>query len=272
MPTILTPQRLQKLATWEHLNDYWYLIATVTLTVCNRPQEIPRLYHYALHTKHMKEQPNEQLYNKVDLILQKFKDMKDSGNDLRYNPYSGSSQCNTELLFKSTDKFRESILKTAALSGLPKCINSMMILKDHTPYIIRSQPENNKRKKIENWDDYLDMQQRGSDYWNKVYTKISKRVENQMSSSYPDLWTYTIENVYSPLLSFNEILTPEETSLVVIASLVPQDVLPQLKGHVKGALNAGISEQTVYQTEKMASEIRSWASADISHSHSHVKL
>ncbi|TID24767.1 hypothetical protein CANINC_002991 [Pichia inconspicua] len=266
MSPILTAQRLHKLATWDKLSDCWYLIATVTLTVCNRPQEIPRLYHYALHTLYAKEQSNELLYQKVDSILRKFKTIKDTGEDLSFNPYQ-MKDGDSEELFRITDKFREIILKTAALSGLPKCINSMMQLKDHTPVLLRSRPNQLNRDKVENWDDYMAIQRRGKNYWDKVYTKISKRVENQMSSSYPDLWTYTIENVYSPLLSYNDIITADETSLVVIASLVPQDVLPQLKGHVKGALNAGISEEKVRETQEMASEIESWVVRD-----GHVKL
>lgn len=269
MHAILTPQRLHKLATWDNLGDCWYLVATVTLTVCNRPQEIPRLYHYAIHTLHLKEQPSETLYKKVDTILQKFNRMKDTGEDLHFNPYLKLQEKHRDKddLFRTTDRFRESILKTAALSGLPKCINSMMTLKDYTPTIFRSQSDQCNREKVKNWDDYLAIQHRGKEYWDKVYTKISKRVENQMSTSYPDLWTYTIENVYSPLLSYTGVLTAHETSLVVIASLVPQDVLPQLKGHVKGALNAGVSEAKVRETEIMAAEIRSWIVSE-----SHVKL
>ncbi|KAG0676583.1 hypothetical protein C6P40_005217 [Pichia californica] len=263
---ILNAQRLQKLATWEHLNDSWYLIATVTLTVCNMPQEIPKLYHYAMHTKNMNETPNIELYNKINKILEKFADIKATGKDINFNPYEDEfigknkdkEMMVNSIYYETSDKMRESILKTAALSGLPKAINSMMILKDNTPLILRSNNSIPNRKKIQSWEDYEEMQKRGEDYWNKVYTKISNRVTNQMSSSYPDLWNYTIENVYSPLLSFNEVLTPKETSLVVIASLVPQDVNPQLKGHLKGAINSGVPINQVRAARDLAVELGGW--------------
>lgn len=261
---ILNPQRLQKLATWDHLNDSWYLIATVTLTVCNKPNEIPKLYHYAMHTQNTTETASVELYNKVDKIVQKFADIKATGKDLNFNPYEKyiTDKNDDDILnspwYKTTDKMRESILKTAALSGLPKAINSMMLLKDHTPSILRSKGSEPNRSEIKTWEDYQMIQLRGKEYWDKVYTKISTRVMNQMSSSYPDLWTYTLENVYSPLLSFNEVLTPEETSLVVIASLVPQDVNPQLKGHLKGAVNAGVPLERVRAARDLAVELGGW--------------
>lgn len=256
---ILNAQRLQKLATWENLNDSWYLIATVTFTVCNKPNEIPKLYHYAMHTKNMNEIPNKLLYDKVTKIVDKYADIKATGKDMNFNPYKNfNNEINKSEYFQTTDKIREGILKTAALSGLPKAINSMMILKDNTPLEFRSDINKTNREEIKSWEQYQSVQKRGKEYWNKVYTKISSRVTNQMSSSYPDLWTYTIENVYSPLLSFNQILTPSETSLVVIASLVPQDVNPQLKGHLKGAINSGIPIEEVRAARDMAVEIGGW--------------
>lgn len=255
---ILTASRLSKLAQWDSMKDSWYLIATVTLTVCNKPQEIPKLYHYALNVKHLNTPPDNDLYGKVDGILNKYADIKANGVDLSYSPYDAALN---DDMFKTTNKIRESIMKTAALSGLPKCINSMMQLKDNTPLNLRAREPS--RKPIKSWDEYQEIQKRGKSYWDNVYTKISGRVQSQMFSSYPDLWQYTIEDVYSPLLSYNEVLTPEETSLVVIASLIPQDVNPQLKGHLKGALNGGVPLKTLHETRDMVIEVSKWCNIDI---------
>lgn len=255
MNPILTAPRLKRLATWEHLGDSWYLIATATLTVCNRPQEIPRLYHYAMHVQHLRERPDDALYHKVAALVQRFEDIKATGAGLDFNPYGPAGAG----VLESTDKLRESILKTAALSGLPKCINAMMVLKDHTPAPVRAALGRPNRPPVCSWDDYAGVQRRGREYWDKVYTKISTRVEGQMASSYPDLWTYTIENVYSPLLSFNEVLTPAETSLIIVASLVPQDVNPQLKGHLKGAVNSGVPVEQVQAARDLALLLGGWA-------------
>ncbi len=54
-----------------------------------------------------------------------------------------------------------------------------------------------------------------------------------------------INHVYGPILSFVDILDARETSLVTIAALVPQDVQPQLRGHVKGAVANGATAAEV---------------------------
>ena len=51
----------------------------------------------------------------------------------------------------------------------------------------------------------------------------------------------TARLMYGYILSNSAVLTPAESSFVLIAGLVPQDVNPQLKGHLKGALNNGAS-------------------------------
>lgn len=255
---VLTARRLAKLATWEGLRGNWFLIAAVTLTVCNRPQEIPRLYHYALNVEHLQAAPNDALYEQVETILAKYAEAHALGCNLDYSPYA---EHHNRTLYVTTDKFREGILKTAALSGLPKCINALMQLKDNTPFNLRAQQSN--RPPITCWEDYTAVQNRGKMYWDSVYTKISGRVQRQMETSYPDLWGYTLSDVYGPLLSYNEVLTPVETSLVVIASLIPQNVNPQLKGHLKGALNGGVPIETLRAGRAAAIAISQWCKVDI---------
>ncbi|TQN75176.1 hypothetical protein CSHISOI_00243 [Colletotrichum shisoi] len=64
--------------------------------------------------------------------------------------------------------------------------------------------------------------QRGQDFWNLIYGKISKRILSQMDRCGTEDLGLT-------------------TSYVLIAGLIPQDVNPQLKGHLRGALNGGAS-------------------------------
>ena len=102
------------------------------------------------------------------------------------------------------------------------------------------------------------VRERGIEFWHHVYGKVSKRIINQMNTAYPDLWEYAKNHIYSPLLSYSDILTPKETSLVIIGCLVPQDVNPQLKGHLKGALNNGATPQEVEQARQLALSISEW--------------
>lgn len=249
---VLTPARLAQIASWNNLADSWFIVASVTLTVCNQPQEIPRLYHYALQTRHLHQPPGEETFQRVEDTLRRFAEIKSTGKDLDWSPYDPALK---DELFRTTDTIREAIMKTAALSGLPKCINSMMQLKEVTPANLRSTHPN--RKPITSWDEYLAQQQRGKQYWDKVYTKISQRVQSQMESSYPDMWQYAIQDVYSPLLSFTDVLGPAETAQAVVAALVPQDVNPQLKGHLKGASKV-LDLETLRETRQLALSISKW--------------
>ena len=46
---VLTAERLVKLAyNYPNLHNSWYLIACAALTVINEPQEIPKVFHFAL--------------------------------------------------------------------------------------------------------------------------------------------------------------------------------------------------------------------------------
>ncbi|KAF5100048.1 hypothetical protein D0Z03_000883 [Geotrichum reessii] len=219
---ILTPARLQTLAKFPHLQNTWHFIAAAALSVCNEPNEIPGLYEHVINSLVSSSVPETP---------------------------------NAERL-RVSKQFREAILKSAALVGLPRTINSLTQLKNVTPAELRESgvlrpvhappPVSGAPAEV------------GADFFSKVYGKITKRVLGQLNTAYPDLGWYTIDHVYDPLLSYTGVLSPKETSLVVIACLVPQDVNPQLKGHLKGALNNGATPEEVNSVREMAILISKW--------------
>merc|ERR1712000_321238 len=87
--------------------------------------------------------------------------------------------------------------------------------------------------------------ERGQTFFNQIYGKISRRVMGQMDRSGAEDLGLMARLTYGYVLSNTDILTPAETSFVLIASLIPQDVNPQLKGHLRGALNGGASVEEV---------------------------
>lgn len=211
--TVLTPVRLKTLASTPLLGNSWYYIAAATLSVCNRPDDVPLVLEYMLA-----------------------------------QPSVAASEEHRRLVAK---QIRESLLKSSALGGLPKAINSLMQLKNATPKELREVELQRDPKVAQN-------SEIGAEFFDQVYGKISKRVMGQMSTAYPDLGYYALNHVYAPLLSYTGILGPKETSLVVIACLVPQDVNPQLKGHLKGALNNGATKEEVMSVREMSMLISTW--------------
>ncbi len=102
--------------------------------------------------------------------------------------------------------------------------------------------------------------QRGQAFFDKVYGKVSKRVMGQMDRSGTEDLGLTARLMYGYILSNTSVLTAAESSFVLVACLIPQDVSltctllelpdkpqvnPQLKGHLKGAMNNGATLEEV---------------------------
>jgi hypothetical protein len=65
---------------------------------------------------------------------------------------------------------------------------------------------------------------RGQNFWEQVYGKVSKRVMGQMDRSGTEDLGLTARLMYGYILSNTAVLSPAETSFVLIAGLIPQDV------------------------------------------------
>ncbi|KAK5018259.1 hypothetical protein LTR39_001083 [Cryomyces antarcticus] len=180
LPTILTPTLLSSIRTHPQLPQHsWYFIAGVTLSVINRPDEIPNVFNHALEN---------------DTINALFALKTATPPHLLDEPMAYSPSA-----------------RPAEVSSVP------------TSQILH----------------------RGQRFFDKVYGKVSKRVMGQMDRSGTEDLGVTARLMYGYLLSNTNILTPAESSFVLLAGLIPQDVNPQLKGHLKGALNNGATVDEV---------------------------
>ncbi|WQF89691.1 hypothetical protein CDEST_14705 [Colletotrichum destructivum] len=218
---IATPALLASIRSRPHVPKHaWYFVAATTLAILNRPDEIPQVYqHVMTHgvgPEDIKPDPDEQ----------------------------------REIL----RKLREALIKASAVGGMPKTINSLMELKKVTPQHLLDEPrESNSHMTSSPTARHVDVYetppsevlQRGHDFWNLIYGKISKRILSQMDRCGTEDLGLTVRLMYGHILSNTNVLSPVETSYVLIAGLIPQDVNPQLKGHLRGALNGGASVEEV---------------------------
>ena len=78
---------------------------------------------------------------------------------------------------------------------------------------------------------------RGQEFFDGIYGKISRRVMGNMDRSGSEDLGLMARLMYGYALSNTSVLTAAETSFVLIAALIPQDVNPQLRGHLVGATN-----------------------------------
>lgn len=323
--SILTAERLVKLAyKYPNLHNTWFIIASAALSVVNHPEEISKVFHFALRQQ-LLEAPTSSANVLSDKTLiqlaqdsinssEKYKDFTAVGVKLPdiLIPYSlydklplAFKYTKTEDIFAAqtviAKKFREVLLKGVALAGLPKSINALTILKNVTPTNLKPDtkpvrtpivfPGHVKSSNIVQEDvagtrfeeadpgkfanDTIDGPiseesintkevvhdlVRGSNFWNAVYTnKINVRIKKQMAAAYPDLWHFAYHHCYGPLLSFTDILSARETSFTIVSSLIPQDVNPQLKGHLRGALNGGATKEELDDLRNLVIDICDWS-------------
>ncbi|KAK8226621.1 AhpD-like protein [Phyllosticta capitalensis] len=220
LQSILTPAILQSLRAQPHLARHWYYVAGVTLSALNRPDEVPNLLISALNTDSASQPSNA-----------------DGIADLSID----------EQLF-IVRRLREGLIKSAAVVGVPKVINALLALKSATPEkLLDESPDSSptgRRAEIYG-QSFPTVWERGQQFFEKVYGKISKRVMGQMDRSGTEDLGLAARLMYGYILSNEKVLDAKETSFVCIAGLIPQDVNPQLKGHLRGALNNGATVEEV---------------------------
>ena len=119
---VLTAQRLVQLATFHpKLQNSWYLVAAATFSACNEPQEIPRLYHFAMINDLRPGQVSRSASKAIELLEVGTERLQGQLQELYNEP--------TPFQRRAAGKIREALLKSSALTGLPRAINSLQALK-----------------------------------------------------------------------------------------------------------------------------------------------
>ncbi|KAI1853561.1 hypothetical protein JX266_001545 [Neoarthrinium moseri] len=212
---VMTPALLSTLRNHPGLPRHtWYIVAASALAVLNRPDEIPKIYTYVVETG-------------------------SHGADLSSSP---------DQQLRVARRMREALIKTSAIGGVPKTINSLLSLKGATPPGMLDEPgypSPTGRVKDVYEVPCSEVLQRGQTFFDKIYGKIARRIMGQLDRSGTEDLGLTARLVYGHIISNTSVLTPAETSFVLIAGLIPQDVNPQLKGHLRGALNGGATVEQV---------------------------
>ncbi|KAK8136929.1 carboxymuconolactone decarboxylase [Apiospora sp. TS-2023a] len=216
-PSVITPTVLANLRNYPNLPSHcWYLVAATTLAVLNQPHGIRDIYRY---------------------------EIDQSGDDDR--------------LFVLR-RMREALIKASAIGGMPKSINALLSLKEVTPPELLEEPGTSSATGRDR-DIYNTPPSgiigRGQTFFDKLYGNISRRIMGQLDRSGTQDLGLAARLVYGYFLSNMKVLSATETSWVLIAGLVPQDLVaclslenlvnPQLKGHLRGALNNGATVEQV---------------------------
>ncbi|KAI4193967.1 MAG: hypothetical protein LQ350_008050 [Teloschistes chrysophthalmus] len=165
----------------------WYLIAGVTLSALNRADDVSDVFEYAIE--------------------------KD-----------GSS---SEARLQIARRMREALVKAAPIGGLPKTINALFALKRVTPQALTDEPlcYSPTERPAELYDvPSSRILHRGQSFFDRIYGKVSKRVMGQMDRSGTEDLGIVARLMYGYILSNTNVLSAAESSFVLIAGLIPQDV------------------------------------------------
>lgn len=100
-----------------------------------------------------------------------------------------------------------------------------------------------QHRPISEWQDVLEHRQRGAALFDKIYDRHASRVRNNLEMDYPDLAQVALEDTYGRVLSSSDRVDALDTSFVVLAGLMVQDLPSQLKGHYYGAIHHGATDQ-----------------------------
>lgn len=84
--------------------------------------------------------------------------------------------------------------------------------------------------------------QKGQRFFDLIYGKISKRVMGQMDRSGTEDLGISARLMYGYILSNTSVLSAAETSFVLLAALIPQDVSPRIDSNHDNFLITSVAE------------------------------
>ncbi|KAF9975578.1 hypothetical protein BGZ73_000694 [Actinomortierella ambigua] len=160
-------------------------------------------------------------------------------------------------------QLREALLKGSVLCGGPYAINALgavsaVLDPDLLAAVNRHGPVRSQERRVTP-EEY---EERGRALFHTIYRHHADPVLERIGSSSPDLVQGILCDSYGRMLSDTTLLSIPNTELAVVATLVPMNVLPQLKSHVYGSRNVGVPMEQVQQLVSVAETVTRWIRAN----------
>ncbi|ORX50454.1 hypothetical protein DM01DRAFT_1408984 [Hesseltinella vesiculosa] len=143
---------------------------------------------------------------------------------------------NDDELMEVVLRMKEAIFKSGVILGTPRIINSLTSLHSHLPASLSERlPKQPLRQPV----DESTLKRRGQDMFDRIYERHAGRVMSNLVTAYPDLGSHALIDGYGRILSEVSVVNALDTSLVIVAGLMCDNLPSQLKGHYHGALHHG---------------------------------
>ncbi|KAL4260623.1 Peroxisomal Targeting Signal 1 Protein [Pleurotus pulmonarius] len=226
---LLYPSKSNSICASTILKNPWYIAASVAFSASNRPEGVTSVY------KFVSDELNRQDASRGDhlLLLRRLKD---------------------------------AIFKAGLSSGYPKSINSLIALNEAAPEDLHDtvtlrQAVSRAPLLVSNTGNHRDtstpiptLEEDGSRLFQKIYGETAEPVQKLLDSIYPDLGWFSKTIGYGLVYGHTSVLTPVETSYVLVASIIAADTPLQINWHLAGARRQGASLQEVKAIRQIAME------------------
>ncbi|KIL68509.1 hypothetical protein M378DRAFT_8574 [Amanita muscaria Koide BX008] len=147
-------------------------------------------------------------------------------------------------------KFREALFKSGLTSGYPKVINSLKALNDTMPEGLR------EKKVLRNVNLSLEEYGKiGKRAFTDLYGSTAQSVQSLLDDIYPDMGWFSNTIGYGLTYTLTDVLSPLETSYMLVASLITVDTPQQIIWHLANARRAGASLEEVRAVREIAMEV-----------------
>ncbi|KAF9072900.1 AhpD-like protein [Rhodocollybia butyracea] len=162
---------------------------------------------------------------------------------------TGSGEEHNPEKLRIARRLREALFKSGLTCGYPKAINSLAALHEATP------PELQDTKTMRDVHTSMeDHDRNGRAFFRETYGDTADDVQKLLDTIYPDMGFFSNTIGYGLTYSFSSILSPLETSYVLVASLIANDTPRQINWHLDGARRNGATLEQVRAVRQMAIE------------------
>lgn len=146
-------------------------------------------------------------------------------------------------------RLKDAVFKAGLSSGYPKTINSLMALNEAAP-----QDLHDTETLRDTTTPIPALEEAGTRFFEKIYGETAEPVQKLLDSVYPDLGWFSKTIGYGLVYGHTSVLTPVETSYVLVASIIAADTPLQINWHLAGARRQGASLEEVKAIRQIAME------------------
>ncbi|KAF8888064.1 AhpD-like protein [Infundibulicybe gibba] len=163
-------------------------------------------------------------------------------------------------------KMKDAVFKSGLLSGYPKAINALIHLNTILPDDLRDTtplrwecPCHMLKSHLcptqQSFADHNDLNRIGQEHASRTYGDTTETVQSLIKETYPDLEYFLATFSYGYTMSFSQVLSAAETSLVTVAALIATDTPRQTEWHLQGAMRNGASRAEVTAVRQISMEV-----------------